>query len=206
MSDTIRIQILQYLGEKHSATARELCNELRVTHADVRYHVNNLLYEKRIIDVAGKTASAGRGRPSRHYSLAPANQAANMSLLLGVLISLYSSEFPRDYIERVAYALADRMDSVIGKVEVGSISIRLNQMIKCLNQHNYSAQWLASSTGPVIYLSSCPFAEIKNKHPEICEIDRLLLKKLSGCEMHLSRTSNPLEGHQGPCKFTFTMN
>jgi predicted ArsR family transcriptional regulator len=205
MSDTIRIQILQYLEEKHSATARELCNELRVTHADVRYHVNNLLYEKRIIGVSGKAASAGRGRPSRQYTLAPANQAANMSLLLGLLISLYSSEFPQDYIKRVAYSLADAMDPTIGKVEVGSISIRLNQMITCLNQHNYSAKWIASSTGPVIYLSSCPFVEIKYKRPEICEIDRLLLNKLSGCEMHLSRTNNTLDGHQGPCKFTFMM-
>jgi predicted ArsR family transcriptional regulator len=75
---------------------------------------------------------------------------------------------------------------------------RVGQLAHALNGHGVLAD---AVVGEVITLRTynCPFHELAQEHPEICEMDRGMLQKVLGAEVHLSKCM--LEGHSG-CVFT----
>jgi predicted ArsR family transcriptional regulator len=61
-----------------------------------------------------------------------------------------------------------------------SVARRLNLSIEKLNQMNYHARWEAGSAGPRIVFGRCPYAALIEKHPELCQMDKALLRELMG--------------------------
>jgi predicted ArsR family transcriptional regulator len=57
---------------------------------------------------------------------------------------------------------------------------RLSVTVEKLNQLNYHAHWEAGAEGPRVIFAHCPYAAIVEKHPELCAMDRALLRECLG--------------------------
>jgi hypothetical protein len=60
----------------------------------------------------------------------------------------------------------------------------LQNAIKILNVHHYQASWEARLNGPRFYLRNCPYAALLGDHPELCNMDRLILETLIKKPVH----------------------
>ena len=176
MTNTRR-RILEYLESHDSATAVELSHALGVTAADIRHHIN-ALREENVITVMGERPPAGRGRSSQLYSLTHQAMADNLDRLAKAL--LLESLQPLDSDERRAFLnrLAQRL---VGEVSSrGGLPSRLFLAVQRLNQLNYQARWEAHAGAPRIFFNRCPYAAILPEHPELCQLDALVLNALLG--------------------------
>ena len=168
---TARQKVLAYLNKTRSAAAREIARSLKMSPATVRYHLRVLAADGRLemLSVRGRDA---RGRPEKIYSLPRAALGDNLAALSDALLTEAGSQVQVE-------ALAERL---AGGFSYASqpLAKRLNLTVEKLNQMNYHAHWEAGSEGPRILFGHCPYAAILEKHPELCQMDQAMLKKLMG--------------------------
>ena len=169
-----RKQIMQYLREKHYATANELSRTLNVTPANIRHHLGELKAQD-IIEYFGKIPSKGRGRPTGLYRLSnnfiDNNLVQLSATLLNSLLANRSSERTHQM-----HQIAKKM---LGELAINpNLFQRLNEAIKWLNDRHYKSRWEASPTGPRVILGFCPYVPIIETNPEICSLDCELISQL----------------------------
>ncbi|HZD58617.1 MAG TPA: helix-turn-helix domain-containing protein [Anaerolineales bacterium] len=168
-----RQRILDYLGAHKTVTAAELSHALHVTAANVRYHLAILL-EREQIESAGERDPKGRGRPAQTYRLSQKARGENLDTLSKALLNegLGSME-PReqeDFLKRLAQRLKGEM-----KVE-GSLTQRLYQAVRRLNEMHYQSRWEAHAEAPHLIFEHCPYRSILAEHPELCRVDASLIE------------------------------
>lgn len=168
---TARQKVLTYLSKARTASAREIARSLKLSPATVRHHLRVLVSDGRLELVTVRTRDA-RGRPENVYSLPRAALGHNLGMLSDALLLEAGSGMR---MEALATHLA-------GESNFASqpIAKRLNLTVEKLNQMNYHPHWEAGSEGPRIVFGHCPYAAILGKHPELCSMDRALLKELTG--------------------------
>ena len=168
---TARQKVLAYLNKTRTASAREISRALKMSAADVRYHLRVLVSDGRL-EVMSVRPHEGRGRPEKVYSLTRAALGDNLSVLSDALLTEAGSGFRVD-------ALAKHL---VGKSDFASqpIAKRLNLIVEKLNAMNYHARWEAGAEGPRIIFGHCPYAAIIAKHPELCRMDEVMLEELMG--------------------------
>lgn len=173
---TTRLQIIEQIKTRRTASAPELAQALGVTAANVRHHLSILLEEGAIL-LVGQRCMTGRGRPTHLYSLAHRSQEHNLDKLADALLnevdSLLSETQRKSALRRVAIQLAGEAYNA-----EGSLTQRLYTCVNHLNSLNYHARWEAHATGPQLVLENCPYAAIIAKHPELCQMDQYLLEGL----------------------------
>ncbi len=169
-----RQRLIEYLETRNVATPLELSHALQVTAADVRHHLA-VLREEGFVEVVGERRPKGRGRPGQLYSLSQQSLDDNLDLLIGILLSeligesICSSEAA---LRRIAAGLMGKSRSY------GNLTQRLYLTISRLNQLNYQARWEAHSEAPRVVLGRCPYARIIAAHPELCQMDTILLNDM----------------------------
>lgn len=172
----IRKRILEILGKQRAATPSELSRSLGVTAADVRHHLRNLEHEG-VVKIIGKRPPQGRGRPSQIYS--PVDGTDDLQQLLKKLLDLWLKEASQEEQETLLRDLGSRM---AGKVPSSRAHItqRLYQVVRRLNALNYQAHWEAHIQAPRIILGHCPYSQIIENYPELCQMDSFMIEELSG--------------------------
>ena len=168
-----RQRILDYLQANPIVSAVTLSRSLQVTAANVRHHLN-LLLDQGLVEVIGQEPARGRGRPTKLFGLTPGATKNNLAdLASAALRTCYSTPLSADQ-------LATLVDHLIGELDDFSPNPvqRLNQVVTKLNQWHYHARWEASADGPRLILGHCPYLPILPEHPELCQMDALLLSKL----------------------------
>jgi predicted ArsR family transcriptional regulator len=172
-----RKRILEIISNKGEVTARELSRALGVTQADIRHHINTMLSEGLIV-VTGVQREGRRGRPARRYSSAAAANKDYFDLLSSALLSTslrnLEPEAITDYLNGVA---ANLIGEYIPK---GPPFQRLVNSVSQLNSLGYRSRWEAHADAPRLILTHCPFARLYTQHPELNELDTLLLEYLLG--------------------------
>jgi predicted ArsR family transcriptional regulator len=172
---TARQRVLNYFSKTETASAREIGRALRLAPAAVRHHLRVLVSDGRL-ELLSVRERQGRGRPEHLYSLPRAALGHNLAVLADALLEEAGS--------------AIRADSLSGRLALhltgGSgfsgqpLGRRLNLTIEKLNGMNYHSHWEAGSEGPRIILGHCPYAAIIAKHPELCQMDRGILREWTG--------------------------
>jgi predicted ArsR family transcriptional regulator len=192
-------QIVEYLQRRSPATIKELEDLLGITTTAVRQHLNTLQAEGY---VERRLVHAGVGRPHHVYCTTARTQELfachcdDLALtLLEEVFQLEGAERTAQLLERVGERLAGKYTSA---VQASLLHDRVSQLADALNGHGVLAD---AAVGEVITLRTynCPFHELAQDHPEICEMDRGMLQKVLGAEVQLSECM--LEGHSG-CVFT----
>ena len=74
----------------------------------------------------------------------------------------------------------EKNDPLLDSAEkaLSNLTQRLYRTIQNLNQLHYQARWEAHADAPRLILEHCPFLSVQDIHPEVCQIDGLLLAGL----------------------------
>lgn len=175
---TIRARILDLLQTKGRLSAVELSQALRMTPANARHHLSILINEG-VVEVAGQRSPQGRGRPTQLYTLTQQSRRNNLGGLANALLEELLGLLPEEERAAILMRTAERLAG--GQPKGGlSLTQRLSQAIHQLNGAHYQARWEAHAEAPYIILGHCPYAEILPDHPELCQLDALLLGTLLG--------------------------
>lgn len=200
-----RQRLLEYVRVHPDATAADLARGLRLTHADVRYHLH-LLLDEGVLAVTG-TRRRGRGRPARTLRLASAIDPQRFDLLSSALLSEVLADLSSG--EKVSFLqrVAERLSVLPFQAEKGenggkrnsqrrageggrqpsavpppptSLATRLVNAVARLNALGYRARWEAHAVSPRLILEHCPFSSLHSTHPELRRLDALLIETLVG--------------------------
>ena len=170
-----RQRLLDILKSRPNTTAAELSRALKLTQADVRHHLSNMVDEGLVV-ATGYQRGGRRGRPARKFSLAAAALKDNFDLLSSALlaVSLQNISSP----DRMVF-LRDVAAQLVGKhASGGPLAQRLVGAVVRLNELGYQARWEAHADAPRLILEHCPFASLLPQHPELCQLDACLLEIL----------------------------
>lgn len=168
---TVRQKILSYVTKTHIASAREISRVLKLSVANVRYHLRVLVFDGRLAESV-ILSHEKRGRPEKVYSLPQSALGDNLSHLSDALLTEAGQHVQMDALVESLAGDFNFMNEPLAK--------RLNLVVEKLNQMNYHARWEAAAEGPRLIFGHCPYATIIEKHPELCLMDAALLEKLIG--------------------------
>ena len=170
-----RQRLLDILKSRPNTTAAELSRALKLTQADVRHHLSNMV-EEGLVVATGYQRGGRRGRPAQKFSIAAAALKDNFDLLSSALLAVSLQNLsPPDrmvFLHHVAAQLAGENTSG------DPLAQRLVGAVGKLNQLGYQARWEAHADAPRLILEHCPFASLLPQHPELCQLDACLLEIL----------------------------
>lgn len=191
-----RREILNYLQHNPSISAGELARVLDMTPANIRYHLDILL-EKGEVQISGQRPAGGAGRPIYLYNLSSQTLGDSLPELLEAVFESFENHSDPDLIiDMIASSLANEYWP--GK---GNRITLFNQAVEYLNGLNYHASWGAHPDGPRVELRHCPYRDLAQTNPLICQVDQLFLTKLFQLPLFLTQKrvfgNNPFS----PCIF-----
>lgn len=183
MTTTARQKIFTYISKRRSASAAEIARDLRMTSANARHHLAQLLKNGQIDMVGKRSVGKKGGRPIKIYAvsrnlLGDGLPSLSHHLLEEMLDSLTPSQ-KADFLTRLAKRLTTsvRFPKSSGFSAAASPMLRLAETVKLLNELGYQSRWEAHASGPRIILGHCPYAAIIGQHPELCEMDAAILNE-----------------------------
>ena len=168
---TSRQKVLAYLNKSGTASAREIARSLKMSPATVRHHLRILAADGRL-ERSSLRGRDRRGRPETIYSLPRAALGHNLSALSDALLTEAGSHIHMEALGKHLAGASEFAGQPLAK--------RLNLTVEKLNEMNYHAHWEAGSEGPRMIFSHCPYAAIVERHPELCAMDRAILRQLTG--------------------------
>ncbi len=171
---TARRKVLTYLTKNRAVSAAQIGRALKMSAANVRHHLSVLCSDGRA-SVVGETKKDGRGRPIKLYGLSESLLGNNLASLADGLLDEFLKILSPAKQEDVVQTLAHRLAMIGESTGTLGMSKRLAQTIENLNQLNYQSKWEAGAAGPRVLLGHCPYAAIIEKHPELCQMDAVLL-------------------------------
>lgn len=172
---TARQRCLASLKKHQPASASEIARALNVTPADVRHHLAGL-EEDGLIEVLEIRRDSMRGRPVKLYGLNRQLIGDNISKLADAVMQEWLGNLDSIGIEDAMARIAQRMAVNDQTTSHAPLGRRLAAAVETLNRMHYEARWEAHATGPRIILESCPYVRTIASHPELCLMDRHLLK------------------------------
>jgi predicted ArsR family transcriptional regulator len=173
MDQSTQRKILEYLRSAPPQTAAELAHHFSLTSADVRYHLARLLDAGSVLRVS-KRKGSGAGRPGSAYTSRPLGSNQGVSLLTEAFLQLIP---PADE-ETIALQLAQNISNRQAPQECTGHSLQLG--VDHLTRLGYSAVWEARPKNPLLKLRCCPYQQLAEKHPVLCQVDRHLIYQLTG--------------------------
>lgn len=173
---TTRQQIIALLAAQKYLTAGEIGRALHLTTANIRHHLS-ILTQEGVIQVVGQKKLLGKGRPQGVFTLSQQIQSHNLVGLAHALLEELTQDKQPDLLDEFYSRIAFRLAQPLMPPNT-SLSKRLFIAMQRLNEMHYQAHWEAYTQAPRIYLDHCPYASLLFKHPELCQIDTLLLSKL----------------------------
>ena len=189
---TSRQRVLEYVETQRAVTALEISHALKMTPANARHHLSILL-EQGAIEVIGQRAREGKGRPTKVFGLARHRSYNNIHLLTSALLTeIQQSSTSQTYtesLERIARRLTAQVTDE--RPQSKHLTQRLYESILLLNKMTYQARWEAHSGAPRLTLENCPYRAIIDQHPEICQLDAMILKSLLNQEVVQLSKLNP---------------
>lgn len=177
-----RQQILEQLSKNTYANAEDLAQVLAKTRANIQYHLHHLEQAGKITAVLPRSTASERGRPRRYFSLSQAERPNNLALLAEALLDFVklspgSPQAQADLFTQIAQKIIKHSNTPV------TITSRLNRLVRELSNHGYQARWEAHAAGPEIVFRNCPYAALLPGHPELCQMDSLLLSDQIGQPM-----------------------
>ena len=196
---TTRQRIIDHLKSKHLASAAEIGRALGVTAADARHHLGILLAEGAVQE-SSQRRGAGRGRPTKFYTLSSLAQQHNLDNLSSALMAEFISPLAAESQQAALQGVAFRLSGT-SQPQPGGLTRRLYASAQRLNELGYQARWEAHAGGPHIVFEHCPYALILAEHPELCQLDAQLLAAL--LETPVTQTARLAPDQRGGRHCTF---
>jgi len=191
-----REKILHYLEKFPSSSAKEIGRYLDMTAANIRYHLE-FLVDSENVQISGKRPTGGAGRPILLYTLTPATIGMNLGPLIEAALESIEINIAGESIKQ---EIAKNLAKEYINLEMNPVS-RFNNALDYLNSLNYHASWEAHPEGPQIELRHCPYADLAQTHPYLCQIDQNLITFLFETPMELIKKRSFNKNPYSPCIF-----
>jgi predicted ArsR family transcriptional regulator len=185
---TARQRVLAYIRKQRTASSVQISQALKMSAATIRHHLSILAADGRIV-MKSEIRIKGRGRPMKVYGLSEKSLGDNLPALADALMIKWPETLPISKQQSAMNSLAVELANQIGWTDPNDIVPgRLSNLLERLNKRHYQAHWEAGSEGPRILFAHCPYAEIIDKHPELCQMDGFLLgEELGGTAQQLAK-------------------
>jgi predicted ArsR family transcriptional regulator len=133
----------------------------------------------------------GRGRPANLYALSRHVLGDGLDRLSSLLLDEWLGRGSGIQKDAALRTLARRL----GRQVSGSLTTRLTETIRNLNQMHYQSRWEAGAVGARVILGHCPYAAIIENHPELCLMDAFLLEENLGLSAEqIAKLERPGQG------------
>lgn len=195
-----RAKIIEYLTKYKTASALELSRALSFTAANIRHHLK-VLEEKGVVHLVNQRSTPLPGRPTDVYSLTSQTLGDNTTRLLMAVLEAgqTSSRVNRELISFWQQA-AQKLANLPENQDLTPIG-KLNKAVQRLNELQYQASWEAHPSGPRLLLRHCPYLDLPQDYPLLCEIDEYLLTSLLAQPMELAERRSPHQNIPNLCIF-----
>ncbi|MFQ6013809.1 MAG: helix-turn-helix transcriptional regulator [Anaerolineae bacterium] len=188
-----RQQILETIKVQGQATIDQLAKALQLKPITIRHHVALLEGEGFI------TSRKVRGKVGRPYLVFSMTEKGNelfpksyhllASRLLAKVKELEGEEKVRSILQDIGKELADTLGP---EIRGNDPKERVSQVIEHLAKEGYLIQPEEGKIGYILRVYNCPYRYVAHQHPEICELDQILLQELLG--KSLKRRASVSEG------------
>ena len=189
-----RTSLLERVVELGGATVTQLSNELEISDATVRRHLDRLEAEG-LLQV--EALRRGPGRPSYLYR-ATDSGVKTVRDHTSELAERLLSEMSRLQIEQSALseALADQVaDAHRTEVPSGSLQRRVDAVVHALRPEGILDHWQQTEDNLQLVNNACPYLGAATTNSCVCDADRLAIEKLLGVEVE--QTQRLAEGDDG---------
>ena len=189
-----RTTLLERVVELGGATVAQLSEELDISDATVRRHLDRLEAEG-LLQV--EALRRGPGRPSYLYR-ATDSGVRTVRDHTPELAERLLSEMSRLQVEKSALseALSDQVaDAHRAEVPAGSLEQRVNAVVDALRPEGILDHWQRTDQELKLVNNACPYLGAATTNSCVCDADRLVIEKLLGVEVE--QTLRLAEGDDG---------
>ncbi len=179
----VRQVILETLSQRGSLGIEEIARVTRLSKMAARYHLG--LLERAGLVLACRVVESSRsvGRPKLRYKLSerahellPKRYDAFAALLLDQVQRTLGSKRVCELLRRVGRRVAAAAPQDRG----AGTGPRLRRLVRFLSPRGYRASWERTSDGYELVVHDCPYRQIAQAQPCVCEMDRALIGALLG--------------------------
>lgn len=177
-----RTSLLERVVELGGATVAQLSNELEISDATVRRHLDRLEAEG-LLQV--EALRRGPGRPSYLYR-ATDNGVRTVRDHTPELAERLLSEMSRLQIEQsaISEALADQVaEAHRAEVPAGPLEVRVGAVVEALRPEGILDHWQRTESELKLVNNACPYIGAATTNSCVCDADRLVIEKLLGVEV-----------------------
>lgn len=155
--------ILAYLNSNGPATIYQISHSLRLTKADIRFHLKKMLGAKLVTKIDAHYQN-GPGRPACQYRIVTKPPVALYQLMIDTLMD---QQYEVMQMEELAENI---VESLFASFHSNSTSAaRLIALERYLEKFGINFRWEASKNGPRIMINREPFSQaLKDK--KLCDL------------------------------------
>ncbi len=199
-----REHILKILQERGQATVEELGEELQLTSATIRHHLDTLRGEG-LIEAPAIRRRTTPGRPQYIYTLTEAaaqHFPKNYAGLANMMFSEIKERMQPDEVEEVLRSIAGR---IAGEFPPGQadepFENKLDRVLDFLNEKGYMVHCAKNEGVYSMHVVNCPYRDVSHTHAQLCRMDMSLISQLLGVTPQ--RATEIVDG-EGVCIYRFT--
>ena len=192
-----RSQVMSVLLKRGPVAATDIAQELELSAAGVRRHVDRLVDDGLAEPCAPRAVAGeeqGRGRPAKHFRLTAAGRERFGSHYDGLALDAM------DLIQQIGGegAVRDfarsRVEKILGDVVPSpDAEETASRVAQALEQHGYAPSVHRTDAGIQICQHHCPVSAVAAAHPEFCEAEREAVARI--VDTHVQPLALISDGH-----------
>ena len=181
--------LLVRLNQRGRASVEELCEDLGVTATAVRQRLGRLS-EGGLIDRT--PVNVGRGRPKHLYELTPVGRRGLGSNYQELADAMWSALSEVEDDAARSFLFGRLQDTLVARYGgdadgEGALRERLAGLRDALHVHGYAVELDESGPLPVLREHHCPYLDISEEDPQICELEQRVFERVLGTGVSLTR-------------------
>ncbi|WP_201770388.1 helix-turn-helix transcriptional regulator [Corynebacterium atypicum] len=195
-----RRRIMQSLLKRAPVTAAEIAEEMEMSTAGVRRHLD-ILYEQDLIEAVHRTVPRGtsrrRGRPARSFRLTPKGRESFghaydtlTSLALETLRDVGGEQAVCDLARRRIEEILSEVPHAGSEASVEEIA---HALARAFDEHGYAATVTAAGSGVQICQHHCPVSHVAEQFPELCAAEHEAIANRTG--LHVQALASIAQGN-----------
>ena len=201
----VRKFILEILKREGHATINDLAEKLEMAPVSVRHHLDLLIGDGLVVTPRVRR-TPGAGRPQQVYALTPEADEYfpdNYRQLAGDALQALKEMLPKEQVQLVMADFARRTAAQMrDDVHDLPVQTRMQIVVDFLNEQGYMAGYETDEESIVLHTCNCPYNDLAPSHPELCQMDLLLVQQLTGNEVQ--RVAHIAEG-DGRCSYRMSL-
>ena len=196
-----RTRVSQTILENGPSTAADLAEQLGLTAAAVRRHLDHLIDEG-VVEARDQrvTGQRGRGRPAKVFAITDAGrdgfEHAYDELAAGALRYLAETGGETAVMAFARHRLVDLEERYRPMLQLADVAQRPRVLAEALTNDGFAASVSTTPAGAQICQHHCPVAHVAEEFPQMCEAEAEMFSRLLGS--HVQRLATIAHG-DGVC-------